>query len=205
MSELLPTAIAVGAGVYVLSKIGGAPPGPPGDISYRDPRYGSTLGNIVNGVPNGGYTYDPFLDDAGQAAFNIDGRLADPDARQKLDLLQLAMQKAYSGMDSVARAAAANQLNEKLDLDPPLRGNESWEQVSRIVGGVGGTAICNIIPGIGTAISPLCGMAGAYLGVELEQWMASEVPGLQQWVNDNVGGVIDTIGDKLSEWWNDIF
>lgn len=201
----IPTAVLIGGGLYVLSRGAAGPALMPGDVGFRDPRYGATMGDIANGVPNGGYTYDPYLDDAGQAGFNVDGRLTDPDARQKLDLLNVAMQKAYGAMSGAAKSAAADQLNTKLALDPPLRGNESWDQISSIAGAAVGGVACNAIPGIGTAASPLCAMAGSYLGVQLEQWMQTEVPGLQSWVSDNLGAVVDTIGDKLSEWWNDIF
>jgi hypothetical protein len=164
------------------------------------------MNDLVNGVPcGGGGYYDPWLDNSGQAGFNVDGRLADPDARQKLDLLNLALEKGYTAMSAAAKSAAADQINQRLELDPPLRGNETWETVARVAGGAIGGVACNAIPGIGTAVSPLCAMAGAYLGVKLEDWMASELPGLKSWVSENLGDVVDSIGDKLSEWWNDIF
>lgn len=204
MESVIVPALFVGGAVYVLSR----PSGPvlqPGDIGYRDPRSGATIGDISNGVPDGNYSNDPWLSDGGQSGFNLDGRLADPAARQKLDLLNAAMGKAYEGLSSAAKSSAADQLNTQLNLDPPLRGNETWDTVARIAGGAAASAGCDAIPGIGAAVSPLCAMAGAYLGVQLEQWMASELPGLQSWVNDNLGGVVGAISDQLSDWWHSIF
>jgi hypothetical protein len=203
MTDLLIPAIAAG-GVYLLATQTGVFQ-PAGDTAYRDPRYGATTGDILQGNPNGGYSYDPWLDDGGQSAFNIDGRLLDPDARQKLDLLHLAMNKTFDSLSSAGKMAAADKLNQTLQLDPPLRGNETWEQVSRVAGSAVGGVACNAIPGIGTAASPLCAMAGAYLGVELEHWMATEMPGLQSWITENIGGVISSIGDQIEDWFHDIF
>lgn len=201
---LIPIAIAGGGVAYLLSKQGAVTA--PGATAYQTPTGGATMGNIVNGIPNGGGGYyDPYLDDSGQAGFNIDGRLTDPDARQKLDLLNTAMEAAYSKMSAAAKSAAADQMNSSLNLDPPLRGNESWETVARVSAGAAGTAACNAYAGIGTAIAPLCGMAAAYLGVKLENWMETEVPGLQSWISDNVGAVIDHIGDALSDAYHSIF
>lgn len=202
--EALPLAIAVGGGVYILSKTTGIF-GPPGPVGYQTPRPGATNGDIANGIPGGDYSYDPYLDDAGQSGFNVDGRLNDPTARQKLDLLDSSLQYAYAQMSAAGKSAAADKLNQSLNLDPPLRGNEDWQTVSRIAGGAVGGVACNAIPGIGTAASPLCAMAGAYLGVQLESWMATELPGLQSWVSENVGNVVSAVGDQLSDWWHSIF
>lgn len=205
MTDILVPAIIGGVGVYVLAKQSG-PPLPPGATAYQTPSWGSTTNDIMGGIPpGGGGYYDPYFDNSGQAAFNIDGRFTDPDARQKLDLLNQGMQTAYAGMSAAAKAAAADQMNQKLNLDPPLRGNETWETVARVAGGAVGAVACNAIPGVGTAVSPLCAMAGAYLGVELEQWMATELPGLQSWVSDNIGGAISAVGDQISDWWHEIF
>ena len=206
MSDVIVPAVIVGGAVYVLAKGMGTPTAP-GDVAYQSPNYGSTLDDITAGIPNGGGgSTAPGIDNGGQAGFNIpDGRLADPDAAQKLDLLNSALQKAYSGMSSAAKQSAADNLNTQLHLDPPLKGNETWETVARVAGGAGGALACNAIPGIGTAASPLCAMAGAYLGVKLENWMQTELPGLQSWVSDNLGSVVNSIGDQISDWFHDIF
>lgn len=204
--NLLPVALVGGGIAYMLVKGENAAVPQPGDANYVSPWYGSTLADGLAGMPpGGGGFYNPFLDNMGQAGFNVGGRLADPDARQKLDLLNVATEKAYAAMSQAAKTTAADKVNKELQLDPPLRGTESWEQLARIIGGATGGAGCNAIPGIGTAISPVCAMAGAYLGVKLEAWMSSELGDLKGWVTQNLGEVIDTIQDKLSEWWNDLF
>jgi hypothetical protein len=203
--DALPAAVLVGGGLYVLAKSGNGQFFPPGPTGYQTPRPGATSQDIVNGIPNGDYSYDPYLDDSGQSAFNIDGRLVDPSARPKLDLLDSAMQYAYGQMSAAAKAKAADELNQKLNLDPPLRGNEDWQTIARAAGGAIGGVACNAIPGIGTAATPLCAMAGSYLGVQLEQWMQTEMPGLESWVSENVGNVVSSIGDKISDWLHDLF
>lgn len=205
MDGLIPVALVGGGIAYVLAKQEGVAM-PPGCTQYATGTGASTFNDLVNGVPcGGGGYYDPWLDNGGQAGFNLDGRLSDPDARQKIDLLQLGLQKSYDAMDGAARATAADQMNKSLNLDPPLRGNEDWQTVARVAGSVGGGVACNAIPGVGTAVSPLCAMAGAYLGVKLEDWMATELGGLQSWVSDNLGAIADAIGDQVTSWFNDIF
>ena len=204
MNTLIPVAIAGGGIAYILAKQDGIPQ-LPGCTQYQTGTGASTINDLANGVPcGGGGYYSPLTDNSGQAGFSPYGGIkADPDARQKLDLLNQAMEAGYSKMNSAAKSAAADQLNQQLALDPPLKGNEDWQTVSRVAGGAAGAVGCTAV-GLGSA-APLCSMAGAYLGVKLEDWMASELPGLKSWVSDNVGAVIDAIGDQLTEWWNDIF
>lgn len=203
MSDILvPVAIAGGA-YFVLSRQGG-PVGPPGNVAYGSPIQGATLGDGLS-IPNGQSGYDPYLDNSGQTAFNIDGRSNDPDAMRKVDLLDSAMQSAYNKMDAAGKSAAVDRLNQSLNLDPPLRGNESWEQIARVSGGAVGGLACNAIPGVGTVASPLCAMAGAYLGVKLEDWMGANLGDLEGWVSQNVSAVVSQIEDTVSGWLHDIF
>lgn len=205
---MLPPAIVIGGvagGVYLLSRQN-ATALPPGPTSYNSPSAGSTYNNILTGSSDGaGGYYDPTVSDAGQAAYNTDGRLADPDARAKLDALDSAMQSAYNGMAAGAKSAAADQLNQSLSLSPPLTGNETWEQVARVAGGAAGVAGCNLIPGIGTAVSPLCGLAGAYLGVKLEDWMATALPDIQSWVTQSFPNAVQSVVDDVGNWFQNLF
>lgn len=203
MNELIP--VVVGGGiVYVLAKQSG-PPMYPGDTAYQSPRPGATLGDIASGIPGGNGGASDYLNDGGQSAFNIDGRSNDPNAQAKLDLAQQAMKLAFDKLDAAGKSAAADKINQALDLNPPLKGNETWETVARVAGGAGGTALCNLIPGVGAVASPLCAMAGAYLGVQLEQWMSANMGDLQSWVSDNLGQVINNIGDDISDWFHSLF
>ena len=206
MSNPIVPAVVIGGVVYIATKPAGPPEGP-GDTAYGASRDGATTGDITAGAPNGGggYGYGSTVDDSGQGAFNTGGRPVDPDVRQKVDLLNVAMEKAYSGMSSAAKSAAADTLNRNLNLDPPMTGNETWDQVARIAGGAVAAAGCSAIPGIGVAAAPLCSMAGAYLGVKLEQWIQSPLKDLGNWIEDNVGGAIDAVGDALSDAWNSVF
>jgi hypothetical protein len=201
---LLPT-VVIGGVTYYLVTQDNKPVPLPGQPGYVQPNYGSTTGQIMTGGAGQGYTGSDsdYLYNGGQSGFA--GVANDPYVQQKIDLLAEAAEASYRAMDAAGRNAAANQLNQKLDLNPPLDGNDSWETVARVAGGAGGAAVCNAIPGVGTAASPLCAIAGSYLGVKLEDWISSEMPALKAWVNDNVvGGVRDVI-DDIGDWLSDLF
>lgn len=177
---LIP-AVIVGGVAYELAQNASAAT-PPGRTSY------ATDG------PNG-YSHDPALDNGGQAGFNYDGRSIDPDAGHKLDMLSSAMEQTYNNMSQTAKSAAAGQLNQSLGLNPPLKGDETWETVAKVAGSAGGAAACSLIPGVGVAVAPLCAMAGAYLGVKLEEWMSTALPDLKNWVSDNI---VSNVGSAVS-------
>lgn len=158
---------------------------------------------VVPPLPLPGYSSSDYLSDSGQATWG--GHLDDPDAQPKLDLLQQSAQAAFTAMDAVGRQAAADQLNNTLNPppDPPLNGNDSWETVARVAGGAGGAAACSVT-GVGAAVAPLCAMAGAYLGVKLEDWMQQEMPALRSWANGAISSVEDAVKD-VGGWLNNIF
>lgn len=203
-------AVVIGGVAYSLTRKD-MPVPLPGSPGYLGPNYGSTIGQIATGNDAGsGYSYDQYIDNYGQSQFG-DTQL-DPDIRPKLDLLSATAEAAYNKMDTAGRSAAANQLNQSLDIQPPLNGSDSWQTVARVAGGAGGAAVCNAIPGIGTAASPLCAIAGAYLGVKLEDWISQEMPALGSWVSANfsaaAGAIASTAQDVVKDvggWLNDLF
>jgi hypothetical protein len=207
-SLLVP--IIIGGVAYELVEMRGQPStplaSPPKPVQ---PNFGATTGQIMSGTAsqNGSMPVSSYLDDSGQSSFSgSGGTSSDPDATSKLMLLQNAAQQSFNGMSQAAKTQAAQIMNQQLNLHPPLTGNETWEQVARIAGGAVGTGVCSIIPGVGVAIAPLCGMALAYLGVKLEDWLQGALPDLENWVSNNilspVESVIGTVGDSAEDAYN---
>lgn len=187
MSDMLiPAVIAVGGGVYVL-----ATQAPTSPIPYP---------------VAGGTTYVPPTNIANSLGLS---QVSDPGTAAKVDALLQAGEAKFNAMSDAERAQAANYLNQQLNIQPPMSGNETWQQVASIAGGATGGAVCSMIPGIGTAASPLCAMAGAYLGVSLESWLAGSLDSIKSWINQNVPGVvtdwIDQAEASLSDWFHSIF
>jgi len=86
---------------------------------------------------------------------------------QRAQELEQGLRDKYDELASEAKKKGAEVLNETLKLNPPLKGNESYKQVSSrvgaVAGGAAGAAVCSAT-GVGAAAAPLCGIAGAYLG-----------------------------------------
>jgi hypothetical protein len=101
----------------------------------------------------------------------------DPALQQKLDEVESYAHAAYNNMDDEARRRGAAIANEELKLDPPLTGKESWEDMSRIVGGAVGAAALGWIPG-GAALGAI---AGAWLGVKLEDLISKNIDEIKDW------------------------
>lgn len=190
---IIPAVIIGGIAYELAQNVQGVPPG---QTQYGSPIGGATGNDRLTGAGSGGgYSYDPLLDNGDQGGFNYDGRYNDPDASHKIDILNAAMEQTYANMSQGAKTAAAGALNQQLQLNPPLNGNETWQTVAKVAGGAAAGAACNLIPGVGTAASPLCAMAGAYLGVKLEEWMSAELPALKDWVADNI---VSNVGDAVN-------
>lgn len=163
MSSVVVPAIIIG-GVAYYGLTHSQPAMPPGPMGYGPP-------NASTGyVGSGGYPIPGWDPQAGYYD-NIP-----PGTSQAIDSMLSSARAAYQTMSVSARAEAADRLNQDLALDPPLTGNEDWETVARVAGGAVGAGACNAIPGIGTAASPLCAIAGAYLGVKLEDWLSQAIP-----------------------------
>lgn len=186
------TAVAVGgaAAVIALAATSGASGGgptmyPPNTIATGN--LGSGGGPIHPAPGTAGYYDDPGL------------------AQSKLDLMLNAAFARFDQMSAAEKMQAADYLNNKLGISPPLRGNEDWQTITQTVSGYAGAAACNAIPGIGTAVSGLCGIAAAYVGVELEQWLEGNLDDLKSWVRTNVGDVVSDALDSAVGWFKGLF
>jgi hypothetical protein len=190
VSNLLPAVVIGGVTYYLVRRE--SMPIPVGCPVGASPNRGTPLTQIGGCPPVlDGYSYDPYLYDGGQAGFAQ--RPLDPYVSTKADMVQDQLERAYNALDGVGRAAAAAKMNEELHLDPPLRGDETWETVARVAGGAAGAAGCAVV-GLG-AVGPLCAMVGSYLGVKLEDWIADQ----------NVGDWVKGTVEDLGGWINNLF
>jgi hypothetical protein len=88
--------------------------------------------------------------------------------QMETELIAGAKEK-FDQLSSDAKKTGAAILNDELKLNPPLKGDESFKEVSArvgaVAGGAAGAAACGAVS-FGAA-APLCGIAGAYLGQKL--------------------------------------
>lgn len=167
MNGQLPAVIAIGGGIYVLSQTQ------------------ATVPVLPPMLPPGGSTVVPPVDNMG-----LNGPLT-PDQSAKIDaLLSAAADKYTNQMSQEAKNQAASYINETINPQPPLTGNESWQQVSSILGGAAGGALGG----------PLGAIAGAYLGTTLEGWLGSDLQSIYDWAKQNgLSAVNDVLGD-VKDW-----
>ncbi len=213
MNAAVP-AIIVGGVLYLATKDGGYTPPRPTGIPYS-PSPGSPT-NPTNPASQQGQTYgNPKLTNlanilAGQQVTNYAGYQPDrsnwpkpgidPALQQKLDVVQQAAQEKFNSMSSAAKTEAAQYLNKELNIQPPLKGDETWEVISKAVGSAAGAAGGTIA---GTKIcGPSCGkvgaMAGAYLGEKAGEWLHKELPELKDWLKTKLGNAWGEIEDFFS-------
>lgn len=178
---ILPAMLVVGGGIYVLQTQ--APPSmlPPVTVP------GGPTNQVI---PPNNLGLDPN---------------AQPGSAAKVDALLSAAEAKFSSMSDDAKVQAAQEMNQQLNLQPPLTGRETWQQVASIAGGAAGSAACAaVLPGIGMAAGPLCAIAGSYLGVSLESWLASSLDDVQNWINQNIPGAVGHVVDDVKNWLDSI-
>lgn len=135
--------------------------------------------------------------------------------KAKLDLIRTAGKKAYDKLDAAARRAAASELNKQYSFDPPLTGDETWDQlearvankIGHDVGAVAGGAVGAALFGpIGASVGAII---GAYLGQELGPMMAKGFDELKDWITglgwDDVGNAIEDAAHYVGAAFSDIF
>jgi phage tail tape-measure protein len=106
----------------------------------------------------------------------------DAQLNQKLALGEAAVKNQFNNISDVEKQRAADTLNDQLDLDPPLNGHESWEDISAAVGSATGAAVGAWIGGpYGAKVGALL---GAYLGVQLYDWLNESLDDMGQKVKD---------------------
>jgi|SRR5215213_2831208 len=120
------------------------------------------------------------------------------------ELTAMAKQK-FDQLSESAKKEGAAVLNEKLKINPPLTGKESFKEASSKIGaaagGAAGAAAC-AATGLGATVSPLCGIAGAYLGGKygpaVAEYTKKAVKAAVIKPIKKVGSTLKKIGGKLN-------
>lgn len=207
MSDLLlPAALAVGGG-YVLIKTEGnpsptelapnggvqvGPGGQPGATVQQQIATGSTTvvgkalkpgGAAASLRSSGAVKIAPVMVVAASAP-NWGGA-ASSDQGQTLALAEDACHSTFDQMSDEAKQQAVDWLNNKLDLNPALTLASSWDDIAKAAayagGGQAGSVVGGAIGGpVGAQIGNLC---GAYLGVQIEDFLSKSYPAAKAWVS----------------------
>lgn len=221
---LVPIMLAGGALIYVEAHEGPAATspdnqyGPFGGNGVQGGQVSTTVGNsVTNGntivVGGNGSPAAPVLKN-GHSAASLFGPTSipleqnlypnptnqntgnDPVLGQKLDEINGYAEAAYNNLDDAAKQAGADAANKALNLDPPLKGDESWEALSGVVGGaLGGAAGAYIGGPVGAKIGAIL---GAYLGVKIEDLISKNVDDLGNWLEGKWGDVYN----QAQSWYN---
>lgn len=229
---LLPL-VAVPVGIAVAANSSGGTPAqaptqiaPNGGALISSPTRGMTIGDSLNANLLGGISVGKGSVAAGKLSrlgniSGVQGLVAnkitssapysspiDSEAQAKLDAIAAYGKAAYDQMSADAKKAGAKALSDQLHLDPPLKGDETWETIAKISGGAAGVAAFGWLPG-GAVWGPI---VGSYLGVKLEEllskntdeiegWFKSKWAGIEGWVK----GEVNDAENAVSHFFSSIF
>lgn len=134
----------------------------------------------------------------------------DLELQKKLDEIKSWSRAAYDKLSSGAKAAAAKALNEELGLDPPLKGNESFDDMlARVTAPAAAKAGAALGEAIGGPAGAALGqVVGKYLGGKLQDllsknsddikaWFSSRWADIESFVKDHVDDIEDTAQDVI--------
>lgn len=128
---------------------------------------------------------------------------AEETARQALLAAQAKAKAAYNALSADAKKKGAAKLSDALDINPPLKGTESWEEVGKRAGAAAGAAACGAVPGAQVAI-PLCSICGAYLGVKLADFMGQQYDKIADYAEEKWDDVKDAVTDFVGDTYDTI-
>lgn len=178
-----PIVVIAGAGAigfYAYSRLDDAPrPGPrapivapkvistaPGPISSRINR------GLLRAVVVGGSVSRTSILATGGLGSQIDNAIDETrrnlEARAKAEYDKLSCDAKKAGAKALIKAYPT------IKLDPEKACDNTYEQIAAAAGATIAGGACAVVPGIGTLASPLCAIAGAYLGVKVEKWVSEE-------------------------------
>lgn len=128
---------------------------------------------------------------------------AEQSAQQALSAAQAKAKAAYNALSADAKKKGAAKLSDALDINPPLKGTESWEEMGKRAGAAAGAAACGAIPGAQVAI-PLCSICGAYLGVKLADFMGDQYDKIADYVEEKWDDAKDAVTDFVGDTYDTI-
>jgi gas vesicle protein len=178
--------VPVGGGRATGATIGtGTDPAKPGHRSASQLKL--LMGNVAT-LPTG--SYDDHGTRPSPAANGITA-----DLQKKLDTVEAYAQQQYNNMDAVAKAKAAQEISDALNIQPPIPSNAAWATIASAAGGAAGAAAGAALCG------PICGkvgaMCGAYLGTKLEDLIEKNYDDVKNWLDNKVWGSIKDAAKKV--------
>lgn len=130
-----------------------------------------------------------------------------------LDTASSYGEAAYNNLDDAAKQAGAAALSDQLNIDPPLKGDETWKEIAQVAGASAGAAVAGAAcapVGLTAVCGPLGAMLGSYLGAKLEDWLNGNVDDVKNWFSSKwgdieswVSGTASDIGNKAEDYYND--
>lgn len=227
---LVPAGLAVAAGASGGTPASAPPPtnlAPNGGVNASSASTpGATIGDLLTGPPAIGSStpyararFGARLAQIAEASAVVSDRAQnsspiDAEIQAKIDTIEAYGKAAYNKMTSGARKEGAQAMNKELNLDPPLDGSESFEDVMHriapAIGGTVGAAVGGALGGpAGAAIGAFC---GKYLGVKYEELLAKAIPEIKdffrsKWadIENWVSGAAHDAYDTVSGWFDDAF
>jgi len=121
----------------------------------------------------------------------------DPQIQAKLDEIDKYGKAAYNQLSAEAKKEGAKALSESLGIDPPLKGDETWETIASVAGSAAGAAVGAYIGGpIGAKLGAI---VGAYLGVKLEELISKDLDKIGDWFKSKWSDIENWVGDEASD------
>ncbi len=106
----------------------------------------------------------------------------------------------FDKLSAAAKKAACQDLKASFPNDPGIAKLDcnapSYDQVMKAIAAAGATAAC-AATGAGAVVSPLCGLAGAWIA----GWAG---PKVKEWAEDAYDAVSDKVGGAIEDTWHAI-
>ena len=204
INPLLPI-IAAGGAVLVIEK--GKTASAPVSSAPVQTRRGAIKGTLSKSLVLQGLGTTPGA--AGIKATDIVGTWSPTSQASHDQLVKAAedrLKAEYDKLDAAARKRGAELVNQQLGTH--LTGDESFGEAAAIIGAASAAGAC-AATGIGTTVAGLCGIAGAYLGKKIGDYIEGAWDDVKDWASDAwsdtkdaVGGAVGDALDSIGSWFS---
>lgn len=130
--------------------------------------------------------------------------------KEIVDAVTAKAKAAYDKLSSDAKAKACAKLKAMYPNDAAIQQipcPASWQKVMTGIAAAGGTAAC-VATGAGAAVSPLCGIAAAWItswaGPKLEEWSKDAYNASKDWVEGAASTVKNKVVGGVESAWHSI-